>query len=519
LIADQVRSICLAAELLSKKQELDYRARSQILSQIESLDSSSPQRVTEAMINSALKAGIDLSDWKCPSPPVFQRMLPTAEQWSESGVQVISTANLAAPLAFMHDSAPLLFAWGNVEILNQPAAAILNSRKPRQVSPGDRWLTLTKLMAYSAIERGFGIASSYGQLTYCVTSLLAKASPTLVVCDEPLPFMQPRERLQRFLTEYGGLFDMETTLFLSPFPPGRGPQRALRYRERDHLVGALASLVLVGEVSDHGNMRSVLDIVIKRGIPVEYANDHLPHETEGPLDINSGKGFHIDREPLKCTSGSNRRSSLKPSSGEATIYNESLDPNSHLFHYTRACPGPWPGQSWAEYCESLVENLPGASHTGFDSLVRILQEKRIRGSRKLIRGAGEVVCFTECGPQEIEKLIEWRKGLLRWSFEPYGLAFARESLFKLGARPTIYAIEAAFDDLSDDLKHLFQFQRSDGEQWAAEKEWRIKGDLCLADLDDRDIVVIVPTLREAEIILNRFKRKVALAGIQIPNAT
>jgi hypothetical protein len=395
----------------------------------------------------------------------------------------------------------------------------LNSRKPRQVSPGDRWLTLTKLMTYSAIERGFGIASSYGQLTYCVTSLLAKASPTLVVCDGPLPFMQPRERLQRFLTEYGSLFDMETTLFLSPFPPGRAPQRALRYTERDHLVGALASLVLVGEVSDHGNMRSVLDIVIKRGIPVEYPNSPRPRRTHAPLYISSGKGSPVERESLSDRSGSNRRSSFKSSVRKATIYNEAPDPNSHLFHYTRACPGPWPGQSWAEYCESLVESLPGASHTGFDSLVRILQEKRIRGGRKLIRGAGEVVCFTECGPQEIEKLVEWRKGLLRWSFEPYGLAFARESLFKLGARPTIYAIEEAFDDLSDDLKHLFQFQRSDGEQWAAEKEWRIKGDLCLADLDDRDIVVITPTLREAEIIRNLFKRKVALAGIQIPHAT
>ena len=166
-----------------------------------------------------------------------------------------------------------------------------------------------------------------------------------------------------------------------------------------------------------------------------------------------------------------------------------------------------------------MEDLPGASHTGFDTLIRILKEQRIRGSEKLIRGAHAIVCFTECRPQELQKIMEWRKGLIRWSFEPYGVAFARESLLKLGARPTIYAIEEAFEDLSNDLKHLFQFQRSHGKQWTVEKEWRIKGDLCFADLDDRDIVVIVSTVREAENVRDSFNYNVALAGIEVPIPT
>jgi hypothetical protein len=519
LISDQTTSIFLVAALLNSKQELDYRARSRILSHVDSFDFASPLRITEAIRNAALKAGVNLPDWRCPPSRTLQRILRTVEEWSERGVRVISIENLAAPLAWMHNLGPLLFAWGNLEILNHPAAAILNSRKPRQVYPHDRWLTLIKLMARSAIERGFAIVSSYGLLTYCVTSLISKGSPTLAVCDGVLPFMQPQQQLQQFLTEYGDLFNTKTTLFLSSFPPGRVPQRISRYSARDHLVGALASLVLVGEISDHGNMRSVLDIVIKRGIPVEYANNRLPHRTDAPLDSNSRKGTHPERESLTGNCGSNGRSYSKPGVHKSAIYNKLPDQNSHLFHYTRSCPGPWPGQSWAEYCESLVKDLPGASHTGFDTLVRILQEKCIRGSRKLIRGAGAVVCFTECAPQELQKLIEWRKGLVRWSFEPYGLAFARESLFKLGARPTIYAIEEAFDDLSDDLKHLFQFQRTYGKEWATEKEWRIKGDLCFADLDDQDIVIVVPTLQEAEIVRDNFKCRVALAGIRIPNPT
>jgi len=519
LISDQVTSIFFAAALLNNKQGLDYRARSRILSHVDSFDFSSPLRITEAIRKAALKAGVNLPDWKCPPSRTLQRTLRTAEEWSERGVRVISTENLAAPLAWMHDLGSLLFAWGNLEILNQPAAAILNSRKPRQVSPNDRWLTLTKLMACSAIERGFAIVSSYGLLTYCISSLISRGSPTLAVCDGVLPFMQPRQQLQQFFTEYGDLFDTKTTLFLSSFPPGQVPQRMSRHAVMDHLVGALASLVLVGEISDHGNMRSVLDTVIGRGIPVEYADDRLPHRTDGSHDINCGRGIHLEKQSLTGRCDSNGRSSSKPRVHKSAIYNQLPEQNFHLFHYTRSCPGPWPGQSWAEYCESLVKDLPGASHAGFDTLIRILQEKRIRGSRKLIRGAGAVVCFTECAPQELQKLIEWRKGLVRWSFEPYGLAFARESLFKLGARPTIYAIEEAFDDLSEELKHLFQFQRSHGKEWAAEKEWRIKGDLCFVDLDDRDILVIVQTEQEAEIVLDNFKCRVALAGIRIPNPT
>ncbi len=430
---------------------------------------------------------------------------------------VTSIENFSAPLARMHDLGPVIFTRGNFDILNLPAAAILNSRKPRSVSPGDRWLSLTKLMVDSAIKRGFAIATSYGPLPYCVSSLISKGYPTIVACDRVLPFMQYRSQLEQFLETYGDLFHTETTLFVSSFLPGHAPPRASRYSERDHLVGALSSMVMLGEINDHGNMRSVLDVVIKRGIPVESATE-IPSSETSSSERDLRNEVHVKNEAQKIESGINIRYSFKSRARQPAIYKELPVQFSYIVHYTRSCPAPWPGQSWAEYCESLVEGLPGASHTGFDTLIRILKEQRIRGSEKLIRGAQAIVCFTECGPQDLQKIMEWRKGLIRWNFEPYGVAFARESLFKLGARPAIYAIEEAFEDLSNDLKHLFQFQRSHGKRWSAEKEWRIKGDLCFADLDDRDIVVIVSTVREAETVRDSFNYNVALAGIEVPNS-
>jgi hypothetical protein len=180
LTSNQFRSIFFTAELLSKKKEIDRRSISRILSQVESFDFSSQLKITQAIRNAALKTGVDLSGWKCPSSPVIQGILRTVKEWSDRGVGVISIENLSAPLAWMHDLGPIMFSWGNLDLLNLPAAAILNSRKPRSVSPGDRWLTLTKLMVDSAIRRGFAIATSYGPLPYCVSSLISKGSPTIV---------------------------------------------------------------------------------------------------------------------------------------------------------------------------------------------------------------------------------------------------------------------------------------------------------------------------------------------------
>jgi len=515
---DQLRSTLFASALLSTIQGLDHRSRSRIASQINSFDVYSQRNVTDEIKRTALAVGIDLSSWECPASRVLYNTVRTADQWMEQGIVALSVQDLRAPLAQIHDIGPLMFAWGNLKILDRPAAAILNSRKPRLPNPDDRWLLATKRVVRAAIDRGFAIVSGYGLLPYCIVSLLAKGSPTLVACDEVLPFMQSPQQLQRFLAQYGELFDLDKTLFFSPFPPGRMPQRAVRYAERDHLVGALSSMILAVEIKERGNMQSVLQVAIERGLPVEYANDQCPgveDTTAGNINLTSRTGEALKTGPADNGATFSRSQLESNISGKSDVYRQLCREPSYLIHYTRSCPGPWPGQSWAEYCRSLVEGVSEASHSAFDTLVRILRERRIRGSRRLIRGAESVVCLTECVPRELQDLIEWRKGLVRWNFEPYGLAFGRKSLFDLGAKPVIYAVEEAFADLSPDLKHLFQCQNHSDKQWTFEKEWRIKGDLCLADFDPRDLVVIVVTHAEAAVIQEQFGYKVALAGIQM----
>lgn len=163
------------------------------------------------------------------------------------------------------------------------------------------------------------------------------------------------------------------------------------------------------------------------------------------------------------------------------------------------------------YCRALIENSDGSGHSAFDTLNRILEQGVIHGSARLTRGGVPVVCFTEHLPQDLPPVVEWRRGLRRWTFEPYGVGIRKEVLVKLGARPVIYAVEESFPDLSNDLAYLFQREHPGIKGWSAEREWRINGDTALKDVPVEDVLIIVPSRQEARIVADRHPWRVGLA--------
>jgi hypothetical protein len=300
-------------------------------------------------------------------------------------------------------------------------------------------------------------------------------------------------------------------------------------------------VVMAGGIRPGGIMASVLETVSARGVPIEHPPPHTvgtnPRAAFTPGDAGDGQPCSVarsDREraprlsqaldslvdttklPVKSVPAIGVRAG-RFASCEAAVQLPFADRLAghfpYLVHYTRSWPGPWLRQTVAEYCESLLSELPDAGHSAFDTLVRILRQGVIRGSTRLNRGGFSVTCLTECLPSELLSLLEWRRGLIRWRFEPYGLAFRKEAMFKIGARPVIYAVEEAFGDLSPDLKYLFQLQHMDGKQWSSEREWRVRGDIRLIDFDREAFFVIVRTITEAEIIRREFGFTTALAGI------
>ncbi len=318
LTPDCLPAVLFAAAFLSVRKDLNHRVRSSIVSHVPAFDIHSLDDAAEAMVTAFRKAGESACARRYLRADIFRASLKKTDQWLHDGIFVLTREDFKAPAAWMHDLPPVLFALGNKSILQLPAAAILNSRKPRRLTPDDRWLQETKRLVRLAVAEGFAIVSSYGNIPYLRGHWLSKIFPLVVVCDDVLPFMASEKTALEFLSAYHDLFHVESTLFISSFPPGVQPNSDVRYTERDRLVAALASALLVAEVREGGNMQQIIDIAIKRrariiGYPACSSDKPSPTVStkDGTLPLSSpvrenprGKGCNpIDSPRIKPSPG------------------------------------------------------------------------------------------------------------------------------------------------------------------------------------------------------------------------
>jgi hypothetical protein len=416
-----------------------------------------------------------------------------------------------------------LFAQGPLEILDLPAAAILSSRSPRDPATTERLVNAVKTLFRAAQRGSSAVASSFGVLPYALVSRMACAAetPLVIVCDRGLPPMDDPRRQAEADARSRGLYDPLRTLVVSSFSPGHLPSYPARCRERDRIVAALASRLLVIHARRGGNMETAIKAAENSGVQVEYYSGGRPafpaHDDNttsgGALKVGSGANAD-DHGPVPSDqrySPQTRRRRF----GKALELTNWPEPGERLIHYTRSRPGPWPGQTIGDYCQSLLDGRPDARHTAFDALTRILEEQLVRGGDRLTRDRRPVVSFTECLPSEIAGLIKWRKALIRWSFEPYGLCIGKETLRRLGASPVIYGTNEIYQELPEDCRFRFQLRKTGRGDWSAEKEWRLPGDLALNRFRKEEILVIVQDLDEARTIRDRFGYPATLARVDL----
>lgn len=184
---------------------------------------------------------------------------------------------------------------------------------------------------------------------------------------------------------------------------------------------------------------------------------------------------------------------------------------SFLTHTTRACAGPWPGQSMEDYIDSLMESRFDADHSGLSALCRILLQKQLIGSNRTIRGGHRVVSFTECPLGDLPRLHRFRRHRIRWDFEPYGICIRRDWLISHGAKPVRYGDDELWRSLSEIEQPFFQVAHGEsGIDWSVEQEWRVPGDLSLEGLRDTDVLVFVPDSRSAREVIRRIQLPVTL---------
>jgi hypothetical protein len=422
------------------------------------------------------------------------------QAWQEQGISVLE--NPAWKLTGAPEAPKWLFCKGAVECLTLPRGAILYSRVGRNPDSLAEAVSMIGPAVAAMRRQGTVVVSSYGTIAYNLTNLAAKGHALTIVCPEVLPFMRPG-RFDDFIREYEGFFHLESALFVSEFAPGCRLSAHKRLLSRDKMVCDLAEAIHVGSIRPGGAMRALLDMAEKRNCRiVRYSAqaERVPDRPASQVSATTEAG--AENVVSSHTTGP------RLASGRLGVEL----PSGYLVHYTRSSRGPWPGETQAEYYAAMLSSPPDAIHSAFYALKRILSEKKVRASGKLSRNSAPVVSLTECSPDDIAKLRRWRRGLARWSFEPYGVGFPKNALHQLGARPVIYGPESAYPDLGDELGYLFHIHGKGDMRWYLEREWRLRRDLDIIEPLWQKMVVITPSIEEARVIAETFACDVFVAG-------
>ena len=415
-----------------------------------------------------------------------------------------------------HRRAGLLFVQGDPRVVGGSLVWPANSRKPRHPTPKSRWLRATRLMVEAELKHDPGacLLTSLGAVQFDLVAYLARrlGRPAVVVLDDDIPAFSSTPARGGAAGLYGSFLAGLRHLLVSPFSPGSKIGLDRRRRIRDRTLNALAEKILVVEISGRGAMNDLLQAGGDEDRRVTVCRPaRFDQATAGNKNLLEGKAgvsvFNTNDPAGPSVRGkryvSRRTGRQVPSSGYDLA-------SGWLVHYTRRCPGPWPGQELADYYRSLIDDEDGAAHQAFDTLLRILTEKRIRSSSHFVRGALKVVSFTARPAPEVHRLVRWRRGLARWTMEPYGIGIDRAALWRLGARPVVYGPETTWKKLPGSEQYRFQLHFGQGGSWKPEKEWRIRGDLRLDHLSPDDIRVVVPSAAEAAMIEARFDLKTVL---------
>ncbi len=191
--------------------------------------------------------------------------------------------------------------------------------------------------------------------------------------------------------------------------------------------------------------------------------------------------------------------------GKFSVELKSLNWN-YLVHWTRTFYGPWPGESRADYYQAVVQSRGEYCRTAFKTLIRVLQEDKIRGSDKIYRGHFRAISFTELELEEAIKLMRWDNRRTGYLLEPFGIAIDKQTAKELGAHPVIYDLPTTYKYLNSEQKLFFQ-SKGQKEIWEQEKEWRIIGDIDLSKIPTEKCLVITHKKQQIPLIekYSRFK--------------
>ena len=357
---------------------------------------------------------------------------------------------------------------GPFELSTQKLAVILNSRQSKTPGGNDPWVVNTLRAVIMAIEKDYAIIASVGMNTWELPLWAAAehGGRQVVVLPEENEEQTAREIAK--LTDDFGLDPSKTGWPTFPVE-GKSKSRKIAWPLRDRLAIEQAELILPVSIRPGGNLERLI---------AQFAAD--------------GKKRVVNDFRAKYETKKRMPNPIQGAIDKALAIRDW----DYITHWTHTCHGAWPGQKAAAFFKSLLASGDRHPNDALGTLKNILREKLLRGSSTNMRGDLRAVAFSKHPPQKVISLMRWRKRYVRWNFEPYGIAIARPAAVDIGIRPVIYGRPELYKRLADPDKPYFQSEGIDGGDWREEAEWRFVGDLDIAGIDAKDLLIIVATSSE-----------------------
>ena len=122
--------------------------------------------------------------------------------------------------------------------------------------------------------------------------------------------------------------------------------------------------------------------------------------------------------------------------------------------------------------DKLIHFTSGASHDeAFGILRQIIDECRLLGGCRKIRGEYNCVCFTEAPLASLENGLVNPKAYSRYS--PFGVMFEKQWIFEQGGRPVIYQPDSEFNELPESMRWRHVRYEPGDIDFTWEREWRL----------------------------------------------
>jgi len=341
--------------------------------------------------------------------------------------------------------------------------AILNSRQNLHPLGSDLWIKNTKQAVRKLIGQDVTVLTSVGMKTWELLIYLAVKYKIKQRIYVPITSEQKNIDVIAYYTNQFQL-SPESTDFCFFEVDDLKKDKSFFQKERDRLIINDADIIYPISIRQDSTLKllyskcKVAQAVVDKHFTINYIKNQKSYK------------YEIDKSKL----------------------NPKIDKQleNYLIHWTRTTNGPWPDEIFYDYYKTIVSSKKEYAHSAYDTLLRILSEKKLRASSRHYRKGISAVAFSELKPSDAISLMKWRARYHEMSFEPFGIGIKKNTAGKIGIRKVIYGDRKIFGSLGAIDKPYYQSIGTKG-FWIPEKEWRFIGDIDLSKINKDDLKIIV----------------------------